>query len=147
MLASILSAVVLAFATIARNKTRAALTILGIFIGITAVIVVVALGESTSAAIGGQIDSFAANALFVSPQPVQASGAKSKFVGRLTEADGRAIAREAVSVSGVAPWLTTVGQIVLGDKNTQTMLIGTTLSYFPIRRYEVAKGTNWTESD
>ena len=147
MIASLVSAVRLAFGTIMRNKTRAALTILGILIGITAVIVVVALGESTSAAIGGQIDSFAANALFVVPQPVQASGAKSKFVGRLTEADGRVIAREAVSVSGVAPWLTAAGQVVFGDKNWQTEIIGVTLPYFPIRRYEVGKGTNWTESD
>jgi putative ABC transport system permease protein len=147
MMATLLSAVRLALGAIARNKTRAALTILGILIGITAVILVVALGESTSAAVGGQIDSFAANALFVWPQPMQTSGARSKFVGRLTEADGRAIAREAVSVSGVAPWLSTAGQVVFRDKNWQTELIGTTLSYFPIRRWEIASGTNWSESD
>jgi putative ABC transport system permease protein len=137
----------LALGAIARNKTRAALTILGILIGITAVIIVVSLGESTTAAVGGEIDSFAANALFVFPQPVQASGARSKFVGRLTEADGTAIAREAVSVSGVAPFLVTTGQVVSGDKNWQTQLIGTTLSYFPIRRWEIGSGTNWSESD
>jgi putative ABC transport system permease protein len=147
VIATLLSAVRLALSAIARNKTRAALTILGILIGITAVIVVIALGESTSAAVGGQIDSFAANALFVWPQPMQASGARSKFVGRLTEADGRAIAREAVSVSGVAPWLTTAGQVVFRDKNWQTEIIGTTLSYFPIRRWEIASGANWSESD
>jgi putative ABC transport system permease protein len=143
----LLSAIRLALGAIARNKTRAALTILGILIGITAVIVVVALGESTSEAVGGQIDSFAANMLFVFPQPMQASGAKSKFIGRLTEADGRAIAREAVSVSGVAPWLSTAGQVVFRDKNWQTELIGTTLPYFPIRRWEISSGTNWSESD
>jgi putative ABC transport system permease protein len=147
VIAPLRSAIGLALFAIARNKTRSALTILGILIGITAVIVVVALGESTSAAVGGQIDSFAANALFVWPQPVQASGAKSKFVGRLTEADGRAIAREAVSVSGVAPWLSTAGQVVFGDKNWQTELIGTTLPYFPIRRWEIARGENWSETD
>jgi putative ABC transport system permease protein len=68
-------------------------------------------------------------------------------VGRLTEADGRAIAREAVSVSGVAPFLQTQGQVVYGDKNVQTTLIGTTLPYFPIRRFTIGKGVFWTESD
>jgi putative ABC transport system permease protein len=84
---------------------------------------------------------------YVSPQPLQASGARSKTPGRLTEADGRAIAREAVSVSVVAPWLSTAGQIVYGDKNWSTTLIGTGLSFFPIRRYTVANGAAWTESD
>jgi putative ABC transport system permease protein len=147
VIASLLSAVGLALSAIARNKMRAALTILGILIGIAAVIIVVSFGESTVSAVGGQIDSFAANALFVAPQSVQASGVKSKFVGRLTEADGRAIAREAVSVSGVAPWLSTAGQVVYGDKNWQTELIGTTLPYFPIRRWEIGRGENWTELD
>jgi putative ABC transport system permease protein len=137
----------LALNAIARNKTRAALTVLGILIGITAVVIVTALGTSTSALIVGEIDSFAANALFVWPQPVQASGARSKVVGRLTENDGRAIAREAVSVAAVAPYLQTSGQIVYGDKNVQTALIGTTLAYFPIRRYSISRGSNWTESD
>jgi putative ABC transport system permease protein len=147
MIALLVGAIRLALGAIVRNKTRAALTVLGILIGITAVVIVTALGTSTSEQIGGEIDSFAANALFVWPQPVQASGAKSKVVGRLTEADGRAIAREAVSVSAVAPFLQTAGQVVYGDKNVQTTFIGTTLSYFPIRRFSVGKGSNWSEAD
>jgi putative ABC transport system permease protein len=143
----ILGALRLAFGAISRNMTRAVLTVLGILIGITAVVIVSALAQSTSAQIGGQIDSFAANGLFVWPRPVQASGAKSKSVGRLTENDGRAIMREAVSVAGVAPWLATMGQVVYGDKNWQTQIIGTTLPYYPIRRWVVDKGENWTESD
>ncbi len=142
-----LGALRLALGAIARNRTRAVLTVLGILIGITAVVIVTALGTSTSDQIGGEIDSFAANGLFVWPQPVQASGARSKTVGRLTEGDGRAIAREAVSVTAVAPFLQTQGQVVFGDKNAQTALIGTTLSYFPIRRFTVDKGSFWTESD
>ena len=147
MAATLLGALRLALAAIARNKTRAALTVLGIFIGITAVVIVTAAATSATAAVGGAIDSFATNALFVVPAPVQVSGARSKSVGRLTEADGRAIAREAVSVSGVAPWLMTQGQVVYGDKNWSTALAGTTLPYFPIRRYTIAKGSGWTESD
>jgi putative ABC transport system permease protein len=137
----------LAIAAIGRNKLRAGLTVLGVFIGITAVVIVTAAATTTSAAVGGEIDSFAANGLFVFARPAQASGARSKVVGRLTEADGRAIARDAVSVANVAPWLSTQGQVVYGDKNWATNLIGTTLAYLPVRRYTIAKGVAWTESD
>ena len=91
----ILGAFALALGAIARNTTRAVLTVLGILIGITAVIIVSSLAESTSSAVADKINSMSANALYVWPQPVQASGAKARFVGRLTENDGRAIAREA----------------------------------------------------
>jgi putative ABC transport system permease protein len=147
MIATLAGAFRLALSAIARNTTRAALTVLGILIGITAVVVVTALAETTSAAVAGKIDSIASNALFVWPQPVQASGARARFVGRLTENDARAIAREAVSVQEVAPYLQTTVQVVYGDKNWQTAVIGTTRSYYPIRRYSIDKGENWTESD
>ncbi len=147
MIATLLGALRLALGAIARNKMRAALTVLGIFIGITAVVIVTAASTSATDSITNAIDSVAANALYVSPQSSQASGAKSKTSGRLTENDGRAIAREAVSVSGVAPWLSTPGQIVYGDKNWSTTLIGTGLSFFPIRRYTIASGALWTEND
>jgi putative ABC transport system permease protein len=147
VIATFLGALRLALGAIVRNKLRAALTVLGIFIGITAVVIVTAAGESTTATIGGEIDSLAANALYVFPQPSQASGARSRGVGRLTEGDGRAIARDAASVSGIAPWLSTQGQVVYGDKNWSTTLAGTTLEYFPIRRFSVGSGSNWTESD
>jgi putative ABC transport system permease protein len=147
MIGLLLDATRLALGAIVRNKLRAALTVLGIFIGITAVVIVTAAATTTSAAVGGEIDSFAANGLFVFPRPAQASGARTKGVGRLTEADGRAIAHEAVSVANVAPWLQTQGQVVYGDKNWATSLIGTTLAYLPIRRYAVAKGSAWTDLD
>ena len=147
MISTLLDAIRLALSAIARNKTRSVLTVLGILIGITAVVFVTALAQSTADQVGGQIDSFAANALFVNPQPQQASGARSRTTGRLTENDGRAITRDAVSVTGVAPWLSTQGQVVYADKNWQTEVIGTTLAYFPIRRWVVERGTNWSETD
>ncbi len=147
MLGLVWNAIRLALGAIVRNKTRAALTVLGILIGIAAVVTVTALAGAASAKVGGQIDSFAANALFIWPQPVQASGARAKATGRLTEADGRALAREAVSIAGVAPWLQTFGQVVYQDRNAQTQLIGTTTSYFPVRKYQVGWGELWTESD
>jgi len=147
VISTLLGALRLAVAAIGRNKMRATLTVLGIFIGITAVVIVTAAATSATAAVGGAIDSFASNALFVFPAPVQASGARSKGVGRITEGDGRAITQEAVSVSGVAPWLGTQGQVVYGDKNWSTALAGTTLPYFPIRRYSIRVGAPWTETD
>jgi putative ABC transport system permease protein len=145
--ALIWNAVVLAASAILRNKTRATLTVLGILIGVSAVVIVTALAGGASAKVGGEIDSFASNALFISPQPTQQGGARSKWSGRLTESDARAIQQEAVSVSAIAPWLATQGQIVYGDKNVATMLIGTTLPYFGIRRFEVHRGELWTEND
>ncbi|HEY8091053.1 MAG TPA: ABC transporter permease, partial [Polyangiaceae bacterium] len=127
MISTFLQAFRLAIGALARNKTRAVLTILGILIGITAVVLVSTLAESTSSQIASQIDSWSANGLFVFPRPVQASGARSKNIGRLTENDGRAILREAVSVANVAPWLGTQGQVVFGDQNWATELGGTTL--------------------
>jgi putative ABC transport system permease protein len=146
-MATFLSAFRVALGAIVRNKLRAALTVLGIFIGISAVVIVTAAGTSASNLVGGEIDSLAANALFVFPRPVAASGAKSKTVGRITEADGRAIVAGAAAASGVAPWLSTSGQVVYGDKNWSTTLAGTTLAYFPIRRFSVASGSLWTETD
>lgn len=142
-----LGAVRLALSAIVRNKLRAALTVLGILIGVTAVVMVTALAGGASASVGDQIDSFGSNMLFINPQSVQSSGARSKATGRLTENDGRAIAREGVSIAGVAPWLSTMGQVVYGDKNVSTSLVGTTIGYFPIRRFRIGKGELWTESD
>jgi len=141
------NAVRLALTAIVRQKTRSALTVLGILIGVAAVVIVTALADGASAKVGGEISGFASNGLFINPQAVQQSGARSKGLGRLTEADGRAIAREAVSVSNVAPFLSTGVQMVYGDKNAATLAVGTTLSYFPIRKYKVAKGEGWTETD
>ncbi len=143
----VLGAIRLALAAIVRNKLRAALTVLGILIGVTAVVMVTALAGGASQSVGDQIDSFAANALFINPETVQQSGARARGTGRLTENDGRAIARDAVSVANVAPWLSTAGQVVYGDRNVATMLVGTTAPYFPIRRFRVGKGEMWTESD
>jgi putative ABC transport system permease protein len=143
----LLTAVRLAFGAIARNKMRAALTVLGILIGVAAVMAVMALANGATLLVGGTLDGFAANLVSVYPHTTQQSGARAKTSGRLTEADGRAIAREANSAVGVACFLATSGQVIYGDKNVSTTIIGTTLDYFPIRKFEIAKGTLWEESD
>ncbi len=143
----ILSAIRLALSAVLRNKTRSGLTVLGILIGVAAVVTVTALAGGASKKVGGEIDSFASNALFINPQPVQQSGARSKATGRLTENDGKAILRDAVSVDKVAPFLSTMVQVVASDRNVATMAIGTTTTYFPVRKFKIKKGEIWTEND
>jgi putative ABC transport system permease protein len=143
----LLTAIRLALSAISRHKLRAGLTVLGILIGVTAVVAVTALARGATALVSGTLEGFAANALFVRPRETQSSGARNKTAGRITEDDGRAIAREAVSVSGVGMWLVTTGQVVYGDKNLATTIAGTNLAYFPIRKWEVVKGAAWTDND
>jgi putative ABC transport system permease protein len=146
-IALVLGAIRLALSAIVRNKLRASLTVLGILIGVTAVVIVTALAGGASESVGSTIDSFGSNLLFINPENVQSSGVRGKVTGRLTENDARAVAREAVSVERVAPFLSTLGTVVAGDKNASTFLIGTSTAYFPMRRFHVAKGELWTESD
>jgi putative ABC transport system permease protein len=141
------NAIRLALGAIRRNKTRAGLTVLGILIGVAAVVTVTGLASGASGEVGGQLDSFSANAIWISPEPTQTSGARTKATGRLTDNDGKTIAREAVSVAMVASYLQTSGQVVYGDKNVQTSLYGVGLNYFPIRKWKVGKGELWQESD
>ncbi len=143
----IVSAFRLAISAVLRNKTRSLLTVLGILIGVAAVVTVTALAGGASKQVGDQIASFASNALFINPQPVQQSGVRGKAVGRLTENDGRAILREAVSVDKVAPFLSTQSQIVYGDKNVATMVIGTNGQYFAVRKFKIKRGDAWTDTD
>src|SRR5580698_3522938 len=123
----LLTAIRLAFGAIGRNKLRASLTVLGILIGVAAVVAVTALANGATSLIGGQLEGFASNAIYVHPQTTQQSGARGKSYGRLTEADGRAIERESVSVSGVGYWIDTQAQVIHGDKNVFTNVIGTNL--------------------
>ncbi len=143
----LLSGLRVAGGAIARNKLRGFLTVFGILIGIAAVVTVTALASGASQRVGGEIAGFAANALFINPQPVQSSGAKTTANGRLTEADARAIAQGATSVSAVSPWLSGASQVVFGEKNVTTTVAGVSLPYFPIRKYKVNKGELWSESD
>jgi putative ABC transport system permease protein len=125
-IALVLGAIRLALSAIIRNKLRAALTVLGILIGVTAVVLVTALAGGASESVGSTIDNFGSNLLFVNPESVQSSGARGKVTGRLTENDAKAVAREAVSVERVAPFLTSMTTAVYGDKNATTMVAGTT---------------------
>ena len=140
-------AVRIALRAIVRSKLRAALTILGILIGVAAVVIVVALGTGVRARVLGEISSLGANLIYVFPQSTQSSGVRTKDLGRLTEADGQALVREAPSVGAVSPFSSASMQVVAGDRNTATQVMGVSVNYCQVRVFTFAKGQNFTESD
>ena len=149
MLSAFYTGARLAILAIARSTLRAGLTILGILIGVAAVVTVTALGAGAREQVSSQIEGMGSNVIMVAPQSAQASGARGALGStvRLTEEDGRVILREAVSVVAVAPALRSGGQAMSGDKNTVTQFIGSNRSFFKVRNWKVARGAEWDEHD
>ena len=134
---------------ISRNKMRSALTMLGIFIGVAALIAMVAVGQGASAAVAARIQSLGTNLLIVVPGATTASGVRAGFgsASTLTVADGDEIRRDAPSVANVAYLVRGLGQLQYGDKNWTTSLQGVSPSYFAIREWPVAAGRTMTDKD
>jgi putative ABC transport system permease protein len=144
---TLLVAIRIAFRAIARSKLRAALTVLGVLIGVAAVVIVVALGTGVRARVLGEIASLGAKIIYIFPQSTQQSGARRNDLGRLTENDGRAIMAEATSVAMVVPFSSTSMQVVAADRNVATQVMGSTRGYWEVRSFTFAKGGSFTESD
>ena len=134
---------------IARNKMRSALTMLGIFIGVAALIAMVAVGQGASAAVAERIQSLGTNLLIVVPGATTASGVRAGFgsASTLTVADGDDIRRDAPAVANVAYLVRGLGQLQYSDKNWTTSLQGVSPSYFAIRAWPVAAGRTMTDKD
>jgi putative ABC transport system permease protein len=146
---ALLDGVLLALRAIVRNPMRASLTVLGILIGVAAVVTVTALGSGARDNVSRQIQAIGSNFLIVFPQMSQASGAHGAQGSgmRLTEEDGRAILNESTSIVAVAPALRAAVQIVYGDQNWATNAIGTTLPYLEVRNWPVTQGAAWGPHD
>jgi putative ABC transport system permease protein len=144
LLRSILSAIRLALLAIWRSKVRATLTVLGILIGVAAVVTVSALGVSARNSIGSSIESLGSNLLYIFPRSTNVSGAKGVSSGRLTEQDGDAIASDAPSVKAITPFTSTIGQVVYGENNVSTSLAGVNRDYFDVRKFKIESGRSWT---
>ena len=146
---SLLDGVYLALRAIVRSPMRASLTVLGILIGVAAVVAVTALGQGARDRVAAQIQSIGSNFIIVFPQSAQVSGARGAQGSgpRLTEDDGRAVLNESTSVVAVAPMLRSFAQVVNGDRNWAPSVTGTTLPYFTIRSWNVERGALWDAHD
>jgi putative ABC transport system permease protein len=139
---NILESVRIALRAVAANKLRAGLTMLGIIIGVGAVIALVAAGTGAQAQVTERFESLGSNLLVVSPARFFFRGVSmgASSGRRLTDDDVDAITRLATSVSGIAPEYSTNAQVVYGNKNTQTSILGVTPEYLFVRNWQIDRG-------
>ncbi|MDE3224426.1 MAG: ABC transporter permease, partial [Nitrospirota bacterium] len=145
----LLMTIQVAFRVLARNPLRAGLTMLGIIIGVGAVVAMVSLGQGATASVQSQIASLGTNVLIVIPGATTVSGVRSGLGGMstLTVGDARDIEKKIDGVSAVLYATRAVLQVVHENKNWNTVVLGATATFPEIRDWPVADGTFFTQSD
>jgi putative ABC transport system permease protein len=137
-----------AMRALAVNKLRSVLTMLGIIIGVGAVIVMIAVGSGAQARVEEQIRSLGSNLLLVLSGSTTSGGARSGFGATLTisEDDALAIARE-IPETLTGAVVRGSAQVVWGNQNWSTIIFGTTQDYLQIRQWELAAGRAYDAAD
>ena len=142
-------ALLVAGRAIARNKVRSALTMLGIFIGVAALITMVAIGQGANAAVIAQIESLGANLLVVLPGAATSGGVRGGFgsASTLRVSDAEAIRKEAPAVANVSYLIRGAAQAQYSDKNWNTTVQGVSLSFLEIQHWPVVAGRSISQED
>ncbi|MBI5100310.1 MAG: ABC transporter permease [Nitrospirae bacterium] len=146
---SISSTFKLSFRALRVNKMRSALTMLGIIIGVGAVIAMLAVGTGASSQISEQISKMGSNMIMIVPGTTTAGGVRmgAGTQSTLTMADAEAIQKECSAVSDVAPVHSGVAQVVSGHLNWSTGITGTTQSMLNVRDWPLSSGRPFTQQD
>jgi putative ABC transport system permease protein len=146
---SILSTLKIALRALWVNKMRSSLTMLGIIIGVSAVIIMLAVGTGISQKISGQISSIGSNLIIVVPGSSTQGGIRmgGGSQSTLTKDDADAIARECSAVSAVAPEHHGAAQVVYGNQNWSTSIQGTTPGFLEVKDLGLTAGRNMTDQD
>ena len=130
------------------NKLRSLLTMLGIVIGVGAVIAVVALGTGAQQAVKDRIAALGTTLLTVNPGQQRGMGvAIAGGQQRLTIDDAKAVDERATTLLAVQPEMRSSQQVVYGNKNTNTQIIGTSPNYLEVRKYTLKAGKMFTAAD
>lgn len=138
-----------ALQAIHRNMMRSALTMLGVFIGVAALIAMVAVGQGANEAVRKQIESLGTNLVVVLPGARTMGGARggSGSASTLTVSDAQAIRREATAVSGVSYLIRQSGQLQYGNQNWTTSIQGISPNYPPMTNWKIDSGREITPDD
>ncbi len=139
--------VAVAFQSIRANKLRTALTMLGVIIGVSAVIAMVALGTGAQRAVEERINALGANLLTIYPGQMFNRGVASNQRVSLTTDDAQALRQDARLISAVVPEMQSSLQIKYVNKNINTNVVGTTANYAEVRNYTVPFGRMFTAGD
>jgi putative ABC transport system permease protein len=131
------------------NKMRSALTMLGIIIGVGAVIAMLAVGTGAQQRIGDQLASVGSNLIMIVPGSTTAGGVRmgAGSQATLSMGDAEAIQREAPAVLYVAPTLSGVAQVVYGNQNWSTGVTGTTTNMLYVRDWSLTDGRPFTDEE
>jgi putative ABC transport system permease protein len=145
----VLIAIKIAQRALGRNLMRSSLTMLGVIIGVGAVIAMVAVGQGAHASILAKIASLGANSFIVLPGSTTQSGVRLGWGGRATlqPADVKAIQHECPAVAYVTPMVRTVTQVVYANQNWATAIQGTGIEYPDIREWPLVSGSWFTQPD
>ncbi len=144
-----LSILRVAIRALSRNKLRSSLTMLGIIIGVAAVIAMVGIGRGASEVTQQQIAAMGSNLLAVNSGGVNRGGMHTGAgqTKTLVTADMLAIEREVPGIAAAAPVNQTGAQVVFGDNNWATQVTGTEPQYFDIRNWAIEQGSDFQTSD
>jgi putative ABC transport system permease protein len=141
------NAFAIALREISRNLTRAFLTVLGIFIGVAAIITMVTLGQGATLAVKAQISSLGSNLLTLRPGAGFGSRGSSAGVPNFTEKDAEILGEQIAAIAAITPVRTaTLSTIYQSNARTST-ITGTTPVYFQINKWTIADGRLFTDAD
>ena len=141
--------IVIAFRALSNNKLRGSLTMLGIIIGVSSVISMLAIGEGSKHSIEKQIQELGANMVVVNPTNAMVGGIRQNgvIVQTLKLDDYRAIMSEVPYLESCSPYVVKSGQAIYGPNNKPTSIYGVNEDYMDIRRLSVDRGEMFSDQD
>ncbi|WP_299073127.1 ABC transporter permease [uncultured Paraglaciecola sp.] len=129
------------------NLLRSFLTMLGIIIGVSAVIIMVAMGAGAQQQVDEQIKSLGGNVFFVTGARLSSGGARATSVVKINENDANLIENQVPGVESAAPYLSANGQVIYGNLNWSTEISGIDNRYFLVRDWPIATGRQFTTQE
>ena len=139
-----------ALKALANNKGRSFLSMLGIIIGVAAVIVMMAIGQGSKESVRANIAQMGTNIIMIHPGADRGPGGVRQDPSSMQTIrieDYEAIRNECNFISYVSPEVSTSGQVIFGNNNTSTSIYGEGLEYMDIKQWEITEGTCFTEQD